>query len=206
MVGQPLAPPRERPRVEASSSDRPSFGGYDTRRQEAPHESLARCRRRRLDEPGARLAVRLERVRPAAREGIRLDAQPDVVGLHDRRRRLREHVRAGGPHPGPPRSAAVRAGRRHPRVARVLRGQLHDVALVSLRRVRTGRRRRQRLRLRDADAGRVEVVSRSTRPRRRTDGRRLRRRLGDHRPDRDQPDHVRRLAADLPAARRRCSS
>ena len=43
---------------------------------------------------------------------------------------------AGGPHSGPARSAAVRAGRRHSGLARVLRGELHDVALVSLRRVR----------------------------------------------------------------------
>ena len=65
--------------------------------------------------------VRLERVRPAARAGIRLDAQPDVVGLHDRRRGLREHVRAGGPHSGSTRAAAVCAGGRHPGLARVLR-------------------------------------------------------------------------------------
>ena len=64
------------------------------------------------------------------------------------------------------------------------------------------RRHRQRLRLRDADAGRLEVVSRQARARHRLDGRRVRRGLGDFRSARHAAD--RRASAG--ERRFRCSA
>ena len=141
----------------------------------------------------------MERLRHPPRAGVRLDARRYLVGLHHRRRLLRVDVHMGRAPAGPQRPQAVRVRRRHPGEPRVLPGQFHDLARHALRVLRRARRRRQRIRLFHADAGRLEMVPRQARSRRRPDGRRLRRRAGDLRHAGQRVAHpVARLANDVP--------
>ncbi len=101
---------------------------------------------------------------------------------------------------GPKICAVDRRRARQRRLPAVEPDELARHALPLLRR---HRRHRQRLRLRDADAGRLEVVSRQARVDRRPDGRRLWRRLGDLRTARRTLAHpVGRMAHHVPDPRR----
>ena len=109
------------------------------------------------------------------------------------------HVHARRPHAGSEGPRPCAFARRAPGLARVLRSRASRPRSGFSTSLRPHRRRRQRIRLCDADAGRVEMVSGQTRARRRTDGRRLRRGLGDFRTDRHEPRSLGRLATDVPA-------
>src|SRR5262247_2642785 len=47
------------------------------------HETVVTDRRRHFAEPRTRVAVRVERLRPSARKGVRLESRADFLGLHD---------------------------------------------------------------------------------------------------------------------------
>ena len=127
----------------------------------------------------------------------------DILGLYDCHRLLRADVRRGRPSSGRegPEVCALAGGilvsaRFHP-------GELHHLAGDALSVLRCDCRRRQRIRLCDADTRRIQMVSRSPRPGRRPDGRRLRRRVRNlwHTGQR-LAGAVVRLARDVPDSRR----
>src|SRR5437588_12081058 len=94
---------------------------------------MASRRWRRVHESRARVAVCLERLCAAAREGIRLDAGADVVGLYGRGCVLRGFIRTGGPNSGPPGAARLRRDRRDVGWPWLRPVGLDDVAVVPLR-------------------------------------------------------------------------
>ena len=120
----------------------PPVGREVSRRhsREVKDESLAGCRRRGIDESRSGILVRLERLRLAARAGVRMDASADLVGLHDCDCHVCCHVHLRRPDAGRARSSIVCVSRRRAGLPRLLSRQFHDLAGISLPDLR-GRRR-----------------------------------------------------------------
>ena len=102
--------------------------------------------------------------------------------FHDCDHHVRGLVRRGRSYPGHSRTENLRRHRRDARRSGLHPRQLHQLALLSVCRLRFRRRSRQRLWLCHAHSRRLEVVSRQAGTRRRFDGRRIRRWIRDRDP------------------------
>src|SRR3989442_6381346 len=160
-------------------------------------ESLASRSRRRINESGARFALRVERIRASAGEGVRLDAGADLMGVYHRRVDVCGDVHSSRTDPGRAGAADLRAFRGSPGLGGIFYGQPHDFASIPLCNLRRRGRGRERVRLLHADAGRIQMVSGQAWARRRLDGWRVWREFGNSRPGGDEPDRVHGLASDV---------